>query len=278
MTKVAPLERPLSRTRGRPPSGKSSQTSSVQSLDRALRLLELLADQEGLTLTDAAQMSGMAPSTAHRLLSTLQGHQFIDLDEETGRWHIGVKAFQVGNAFIRSRKLVNVGRTVMRELMEECGETVNLGIEDDGAVVFISQYESHAPMRAFFRPGHRGPIHASGIGKALMSTWPEEDIRAAIDRKGLDQFTEKTVKNFKALLAELETIRQRGWSIDDQEHTLGMRCVAAPVFNEFGEAIAGISMSGPSARIPDEKIEAFGPKIRAAADLITASIGGVKPA
>ncbi|WP_282606397.1 HTH-type transcriptional regulator BhcR [Pelagibius sp. Alg239-R121] len=268
---------PLSRPRGRPPSGKTTQTSSVQALDRALGLLELLADEEGLTLSELAQRADMAPSTTHRLLSTLQGRHFVDLDEETSQWQIGVKTFQIGSTFARHRKLVTMGRGIMRALMETCEETVNLAIEDEGDVVFISQFESHSPMRAFFRPGHRGAIHASGIGKALMATWEEGAVRKLVRKKQLVGFTDKTHRDAGSLLADLERIRDRGWSVDDEEHTLGMRCIAAPIFNEYGEAIAGVSVSGPTIRIPDDRVDRIGPEVQHAADRITDSIGGIRP-
>jgi len=263
------------RPRGRPPSGKASQATSVQALDRALGLLEILASSTGLTLTDVAHRADMAPSTTHRLLSTLQTRRFVDLDSETGLWVVGLTAFQVGNGFIRNRKFVTMGRSIMRALMEDCGETVNLGFEDDGDVVFISQFESLAPMRAFFTPGRRGPIHASGIGKALMATWPAARVRRTIKTKGLKRFTENTMTEPDQVIGDLARIRSRGWSIDDQEHTLGMRCVASTIVNEYGEAIAGLSISGPTVRLPDAALAKVGPKVKSAADDITASIGGV---
>lgn len=271
MSKVSPMPRP----RGRPPSGESAKPSSVQALDRALALLEIVAGEDGMTLTDVAARAEMAPSTAHRLLTTLQARRFVQLDPETGHWQIGVKAFQIGSAFARNRRIVVVGRRVMRELMERTGETVNLAIEDGGEVVFIAQFETHSPIRAFFRPGQRGPIHASGIGKALLATWAPDRVRTVAAAKGLPRFTDSTIGTEAALMADLERIRARGWSIDDGEHTLGMRCVAAPVFNEYAEAVAGISVSGPEVRMTPARLDELGPQVRRAAAEITASIGGV---
>jgi IclR family acetate operon transcriptional repressor len=161
--------------------------------------------------------------------------------------------------------------------MEESGETANIGIEDDGDVVFISQIESHAPMRAFFRPGRRGPIHASGIGKAILATWSDTEIAKALNDRTLAHFTERTLDTLPALIADIKEIRYRGWSIDDEEHTLGMRCIAAPVFNEYGEAIGGISISGPTVRIDDTKLTIIGPAVRRTADDLTRAIGGHRP-
>lgn len=264
------------KTRGRPgrKAGENAAPSSVQVLDRSLRLLDLVAQADGAGLTDLADQSGMAPSTVHRLLTSLSQHGMVSHDAETGAWTIGVKAFEIGTAYLRFRKLGTISRPFLKSLMESSGETANIGIEDQGDVVFISQFESHAPMRAFFRPGRRGPIHASGIGKAILSTWPDNRIASMLSGRTLQHFTDKTRDSLPALLQDMADIRARGFSIDDEEHTLGMRCVAAPIFDEYGEAVAGISISGPAVRLPDAKIDALGPAVQAAAEGLTKAMGG----
>ena len=262
------------RNRGRPRSSEPGAGGSVQALDRALLLLELLAEADGLTLTEVAQKADMAPSTAHRLLTTLEAHRYADQDPELGTWRIGVGAFRVGSAFLRNRKVLTLGRRIMRGLMEVTGETVNLGIADGAEVVFISQFESHSPMRAFFRPGRRGPVHASGLGKAIMAARSEEEVRRLLGAGPLERFTDSTVTGLEDFLAELARIRERGWSLDDEEHTLGMRCIAAAIYDEYGEPLAGVSVSGPSVRIPDSRLEALGRAVARAAAEITESVGG----
>lgn len=267
------------KTRGRPgrKAGENAAPASVQVLDRSLRLLDLVAQADGAALTWLAEESGMAPSTVHRLLTSLAAHGMVAHDAETGAWTIGVKAFEIGTAYLRFRKLGTVSRPFLKSLMEDCGETANIAIEEAGDVVFLAQAESHAPMRAFFRPGRRGPIHASGIGKAILSTWDDGRIAALLADRPLERFTASTRDTLPALLADIAIIRARGWSIDDEEHTLGMRCVAVPVFDEYGEAIAGISVSGPAVRLPDGKIAAIGPVVRAAAEGLTKAMGGRWP-
>lgn len=268
----------IKRPRGRPPSLKAAHTvASVQSLDRALALLELIADEDGLTLTDMAQRAGVAPSTAHRILTTLQAHNYVEHEEERGLWFIGVGAFEVGASFLRNRKLIGIGRVVMRELMETYGESVNLSIEDKGDIVFISQIESHNAIRAFHRPGSRGAMHASSAGKALLAARPNEAVRKLLHKIGLEKFTDKTLVEPERLFEELDAIRIRGWAIDDEERTPGMRCVAAAIFNEYGEAIACLSISGPTVRMPDERLGELGPIVKRATEEITKSIGGHAP-
>lgn len=264
--------------RGRPRgSGAKAPAASVQALDRALRLLEVLAGADGMTLTVLAQASGLAASTVHRLLATLAAHGFAEVDEQEQTWMIGVEAFRVGQAFHRRFKVATMGRPVMRELMEATGETANIGIFEGGDVVFISQVESHEPIRAFFRAGERRHAHASGIGKALLAEMPRERVERLVRDKGLPRFTDATITEIERLFADLEAIRRRGWSLDDEERSRGMRCIAAPVFDENGEAIAGLSISGPSGRLEPDRVDRLGPLVRRAADTITRAIGGRPP-
>lgn len=264
--------------RGRPRSMKAALAGgSVQALDRGLVLLEILAEEDGLTLTELARRSGVSASTVHRVLLTLEGRGFVLHDTERGHWLVGVAAFKIGSAFLRNRRIASMGRATMHALMEASGETVNLGIEDDGEVVFISQAESHDTLRAFFRAGSRGAMHASGVGKALLAEFPEHRVRHICAVRRLERFTDKTLTDLGQFMSELAESRRRGWALDDEERTLGMRCVAAPIFNEHAEVIAAISISGPSVRVTLRKLDAFGPMVRRAADEITRSIGGRLP-
>lgn len=258
-------------------AGENAAPASVQVLDRSLVLLSIVAEADGSTLTALADATGMATSTVHRLLTSLSAHGMVVNDSDTGLWTVGLRAFEIGNAFLRNRKVGTISRPFLKKLMEETGETANIGIEDEGNVVFISQMESHAPMRAFFRPGKRGPIHASGIGKAILSTWSDKEIGQLLSGKKLQSFTDRTRNTLPSLLRDIQEIRRRGWSLDDEEHTVGMRCVAAPIFNEYGETIAGISISGPSVRISDEKASLLGPVVRDSADRLTRAMGGKRP-
>ena len=266
------------KTRGRPRSSDPDKPGgTVQTLDRALGLLRTLATADQATLTELALRTGMAPSTAHRLLTTMERHDVVHFDEETQNWTVGVEAFRFGASFVRRTSVVQAGRQVMRALMEATGETANIAIADDGEVVFISQVEAHEAIRAFFRPGTRAAMHASGIGKALLAEMPRAEVERILQARGLPEFTEHTLSSSGALFDDLERAHARGWAVDNEERNLGMRCLAAPIYNEFGEAVAGISISGPTVRLSDEKLGEFGPLVKRAAAEITEAIGGKLP-
>ena len=248
--------------------------STVHALERGLVILQTLAREGYLSLTDLSLMAGVPTSTAHRILTTLEKLGFTEINEATNEWAVGIEAFRVGNAYLERTSLIESSRKPMRDLMEASGETANLAIADSGDVVFISQAESDNPIRAFFRPGTRGHMHASGIGKALLANMLRRDVEKILQRKGCPQFTSKTLTTPSALFDDLAVTRERGWALDDEERYDGMRCIASPIFNSYGEAIAGISVSGPTVRFADKRLELIGPQVREAALQVTALIGG----
>jgi IclR family acetate operon transcriptional repressor len=261
---------------GDPAAAGQHLTGSVQALDRGLNLLAIIAEADGLPLTSIAQRAGIAPSTAHRILTTLKANGFV-LDDTHGNYLIGVQAFRVGSAFLRNRKLAEVGRATLRRLMEDSGETANIAIEIDGNVVFVSQMESHRSIRAFHRPGARGPMHASSLGKAMLAALTDDAVSQKLHRVGMPRLTEKTIVDPDALLSDLALVRKRGWAIDDEEQADGMRCVGSAIYNEHGEVIGGVSISGPVVRVTEERLGELGPMVKRAAAEITERVGGRIP-
>ena len=230
-----------------------------------------------MSLTELSEATSQSPSTVYRVLSTYEKHAVVEFQPEQQIWLIGREAFRIGSAFQGRSELAEHARAEMRDLMTETGETANLAIAADGEVMFISQVESHQPVRAFFRPGTRGPIHASGIGKALLAYRSTEQVDQILHKNGLPAFTPKTITERAGLMREMIATRSRGWAIDAEERTDGMCCIAAPIFNEHKEAIAGVSISGPSVRIPRERWSEIGSMVRQAADRVTWAIGGAAP-
>ena len=262
------------RRRGRPKgSGANASQGTIQSLDRALDVLDALARSNGLTLSDLAKELDQSPATMHRVLSTLEARQIVEVSPQTQAWHIGAMAFRLGSAFLRRSSVAERSRPAMHELMQATNETSNLGVERNGEVMFIGQVETNESIRAFFPPGTMSPMHASGIGKALLSCYSETRLDRFLRKQTLDQFTDKTVSSAATLKADLQLVRQRGWAFDDEEKTKGMRCVAAPIIDLYGEAVAGISVSGPTHRMPESAIETIGTLVRDAALTVSRGLG-----
>ena len=262
------------RLRGRPKSfhDKSAQ-NKIQALDRALDVLDCLAERSGMTLTEIAEKLQQSPATIYRVLSTFDARQVVEMEASSQEWFVGPASFRLGSAFLRRTDLVERARPLMRDLMEETGETANLGTEISGEIMFISQVETYENIRAFFPPGATSPMHASGIGKALLAHAEPVKIEKYISQKNLEIFTNNTISDMKELRIEMEIIKVQGYAFDDEEKNIGMRCIAAPIFNFYGEAIAGISISGPTARLSLDRIEPISKMVKQKASLLSSNSG-----
>jgi len=253
-------------------------TGQVQSLTRGLSILECLAKADGgLTLTDIGLRIELPPSTVHRLLATLEKMGYVYQAGEAGRWHVGLQAFAVGSTFLASRDFVAQSHAYMRRLMEQSGETANLAILDGTDAVFVDQVQCREMMRTIVKLGSRAPLHASGVGKAIFASLPDEQIDAILKVKGLPRFTGNTITSPETMWSSVRVIRQRGWSFDDEEHAVGTRCVAAPIYDEHAETLGAISLAGPSSRLPDERIKQLGPLVARTAEELTHRLGGKWP-
>lgn len=264
--------------RGRTPSKPGAVTGQVQSLTRGLNILEALSKAEGgLTLTDVAHRATLPLSTAHRLLSTLEKKGYVYQAGDLGLWYIGLQAFAVGSSFLASRDFVAQSHPYMRRLMEQSGETANLAILDGTDAVFIDQVQCREMMRILVKLGGRVPLHASGVGKAIFASLPDEQIDAILKVKGLPRITATTITAPETMWASIRVIRQRGWSFDDEEHAVGTRCVASPIYDEHADTLGAISLAGPSSRLPDERIKQLGPLVAHTAEELTRKLGGRWP-
>lgn len=258
--------------RGRPKAMFAAETPTIQALDRALDVMQFLSDNGSATLTGIATGLDQSVATIHRVLATLESRQFVEISAEGQEWHVGPAAFRIGSTFLRRTNVVERARPVMRALTERSGETSNLGAEWQGRVMFLSQVETHEMIRAFFPPGTLSAMHASGIGKALLSAQGEDRLAAVLSHP-LERFTPQTLTTPDALRRALDEARRQGYAVDDEERTPGMRCVAAPILNMHGEAVAGISVSGPVQRLPDTRIALIGEMVREAAIEVGRQIG-----
>jgi len=263
------------KARGRPRDwhDKTAQ-NTIKSLDRAMEVFEFLSESQGKALTTLAKDLNQSPATIYRILVTLEGRGLVEFDAIGQVWHVGPRAFIIGARFLRRTSLVDRARPILRSLMEGTGETANLGIEQNRRVLFVSQVETHASIRAFFPPGTLSRLHASGIGKALLSEMDADRLERFLSGTTLERFTAFTITSPDELIKDLERTRLRGFAVDGEERNLGMRCIAAPVFDVHGEAIAGISVSGPTSRVRQEKIPELSSSVLDAAKSLTAAIGG----
>jgi IclR family acetate operon transcriptional repressor len=262
------------RSRGRPKAwADKTEQNTIKSLDRALDVLEHLSTMSGATLSELATEMDQSPATVYRVLVTLQGRGMAEFDAESQLWYVGANAFVIGARYLRRTSLVDRATPILRQLMIETEETANLAVPRDATVVFVSQAECHHSIRAFFPPGSASPMHASGIGKALLAEMDASEVERLLSKHKLETFTASTISEPELLLKDLERIRARGFAIDDQEKNVGMRCIAAPVHNWTGHAVAGISISGPVARISDGEVAGLANAVMTSARALSEALG-----
>lgn len=247
----------------------------VQSVDRALVLLEELArDDRGRRLTDLSRQTGLSLTTVHRLLTTLEQRRFVQFSAMDNAWHIGLQAFAVGSSFTRERNFVAPALPFLRRLRDQTRETANLGVVEDSEVVLVNQVQSREIIRAISEVGGRSPMTSSGMGKVFLASYTREEVDAVIRRHGMPRATKTTLTCREALQTQLSKARDDGYAVDDEEHTPGLRCVAAPVYDDKADVICAVSISGLRMRMTPERLPALGRLIAKTASDITAVLGG----
>ncbi|SPF81189.1 IclR family transcriptional regulator [Pseudoprimorskyibacter insulae] len=252
-----------------------SEQGHVQAVVRALELLRLMArSDDGHRVSDLARQAGLAVSTAHRLLTTLESMNFAHFDAEDSLWHVGREAFSVGSAYVQRHNFIAPALPFLRRLRDETRETANLGVLDADQLVTVSQVESREIVRAISPPGGRVPAFCSAMGKAILATWQDEEIARFAARNGFHPLTPRSHRNLDTAMGDITRIRQCGYAIDGEEHAAGLSCVGAVVWSRTGDAICALSVSALSARMPPERIAQVGPVVKGIADQLTAALGG----
>jgi len=251
----------------------------VKSARRALAILELLSERAAaLTFTEIGRALDYPRSSLHGLLRTLEESQWIEQDEHTRSYTLGIRAWEAGSAYGRAVGLADRARRFMEEVRDALDETVQLAVLDDGRHnVYIAKVDGAQLLVLESRVGRRLEAHATGVGKVLLAGLPPEQLRARLGPGPLERFTASTIADPEALADELARVRARGYALDNEEYTVGVRCVAVPVHDHTTTVVAGMSVSVPSIRFGDERREqALALLLRASAGLSAAL--GYRPA
>jgi IclR family acetate operon transcriptional repressor len=250
----------------------------IQSVDRAMTILETLGqDEKGCRLTDLARNTGLSLTTVHRLLTTLQQRRFVQFTKGDNRWHIGAGAYAVGSAFYRGQGIIASAGPFLRRLRDHTLETANVGIVEDDKIILADQAQGRESCKAISAIGARTPMAVSGMGKAVLASYSRDEVAAILRKQGLTRITSKTLTSLETLSGELEKIAINGFSVDDEEYRVGLRCVAAPVYNDRGDVVCAISVSGSSARITRDRLPSLTQTVKGVASEFTRFIDGNFP-
>ncbi|MDR6199632.1 DNA-binding IclR family transcriptional regulator [Microbacterium sp. SORGH_AS428] len=239
---------------------------ALASVDHALRLLLLLGDRPELRVTEAAARLGVAPSTAHRLLTTLAARGFVTQDRISKVYRVGPALIEIGVHSTSSIDLRAAGEPHLKVLSQRISETVNLLVRQGDSVRFVAGFEADQQVRTQVLTGALLPAYATSGGKVLLAELSREELRALYPR-GLRRLTQRT-RTFTQLMAELPLVMMRGFAVNDQESRDGLSAIAVPLRARDGRAIAAVAMSAPSARLGAERMRELVVELRACASAI----------
>ena len=241
-------------------------SSSVKSAQRTLDIIELLATvPDGLTLTALAHQLNLPKSSVHGLVHTLRQRGYISHDETSRTFHLGLRLWEISRAFNLHDELVRQALPIMQRLVDEFDEIVQLAVRDGIYNVYLAKVDCRQPIRLISQVGVRLYCHATGLGKALLSTETDDEIERLYAGTTLPRFTPNTITDLAALKEELRRTRARGYAEDREEYMPGLRCVAVPVVLHTDQTLAAMSMSLLAQRATDEKLTRSAARLRAAA-------------
>lgn len=249
-------------------------TSHVQSVARALMLLELMArENREMSLTEIANAMDWPKSTVHGLIATLRDYYYIDQSPTTGYYYLGVRLFELGNLVARSWDVRSLAMPIMQDLNNRLGEMIQLAKEDKGEVLYLEKLDSSHMFRIVSETGARLPMHSSGLGKVLLAYKKPAEVKWILSKHGMRPMTAQTITNREMLEKELHQICQQGYAMDDREVMDSLRCVAAPIYDRRGDVNYAISISGLANNFQGERLETLRKELVRAADSISYKMG-----
>jgi DNA-binding IclR family transcriptional regulator len=255
------------------PDGEPRSATHL-SLERGLRLVETVALNGGaLSLAEAARRTGLHRSTAHHLLQTLVGLDYLRQDPESRGYELAAKPFLLTGRMWSPEQLASIGQPFLAELARRSGEGSSLAAYRDGTVTVVAKREHDGPVRVVQDVGAQRPIHCTAVAKAIVPWLPSAELAALLARLRFERHTPKTITTRAEFEAELRRIRTAGYAIDDEEHLEGIRCIAMPVFGHAGQVVASMCAVGPKSRMTHQRLRELRAPLAELARELSESLG-----
>jgi DNA-binding IclR family transcriptional regulator len=252
---------------------KTDGPYQLHGLERAVSVLEVLSESQApLSLAEICRRMNLHKSTAHRSLMVLERSALIERTPEN-RFRLGLKLYELGNRAVEQIDLRARVYPFFRRLAMDVRETVHLGVLQKTSVVYLDKVEPNRRICMSSKIGSSNPVYCTSLGKAMLAFQPEETIAKIVSSIRFTRYTPKTLCSREKLFEHLETVRRRGYAIDDEEIELGVRCIGAPIFNEDRWAIAAVSISGPTSRITAKSVSTIAQRVLTCCREISASLG-----
>ncbi|MGB9955135.1 IclR family transcriptional regulator (plasmid) [Haloferax prahovense] len=232
--------------------GTKSGSRTVEAVQIALNIIELLQDREGAGITEIANELGRSKGTVHSHLATLEENEYVV--NEDGVYRLSLRHLELGETVKQRLNIYDVVRNELDDLAQECGELAQFATEEHGRAVYLYKTSGEKAVQTASSIGDREYLHCISLGKAMMAHMSEERVNGIVDKHGLKKYTDSTITVREELFEELETIREQGYAFDREEKIEGLKCVAAPVVTK-GEIVGALSVSGPASRFEGEFYE-----------------------
>ncbi len=246
---------------------------NVRAVERALRIIDCFGDGSAeMGISGIAHKAGLHKATAHRIVSTLVRHRYLERAADGQKYRLGIGLVSLGFVALRRADVRREAMPVMSELAGRLNETCDLSVYNQGEVYFIEVVQGRRALKVAASVGNRLPAHCTASGKLFLASLPEEELEALL-RQPLASYTTKTNTSPERLRAEVEATRRRGSAIDDEEMEEGVCAVAAPIRNQTGIVVAAIGMPGPTNRMTPDRIARIAAALLEAADAISQRMG-----
>lgn len=230
-------------------------SESGNAIERTLSILESVAhSSNGMTNSDINRRLKIPKSSASYILRVLENRGYLIREKESGKYRLGLKLMSLTRDMLTHIDVRDVARPVMESFVKKVKLSMHLAVLDNGRAVYIEKVEAESFVKMDIWVGHRLPIHTTAIGKVLVSQFPENEITAILDVRGMERKTPKSITNQKKYLAELNKVREYGFAVDNEENAVGVRCVAAPVFDANGKIIAALGTSSTIMQIDEVQL------------------------
>ncbi len=254
----------------------SPKVPRIQALARASAIIDVIADsaEEGVGLSDISRATGLNKTTAFNLLGSLVILRFIEQDEHSRRYRLGLRNLELGRIVQLRLHISHLARPILAGLCRKTNETVNLGLPDLIDLLVIDSFQGSRLLHATAYAGWRSMYHCTALGKAFMSHWDAPMRRTVYRSSGLPRQTPNTITEINVLEEQLAQFLKQGYALDLEENEHGVNGIATSIVNGLGEVAAAISVCGPSNRLTQDVMEQIAPDVIAAADAISATIGG----
>lgn len=246
---------------------------SVSSVLKVFGILQALGEQKEIGVTELSQRIMMSKSTVYRFLQTMKTLGYVNQEGETDKYTLSLKLFELGGKALEHQDLISIADVEMYRLGKLTKETLHLGALDEDSIVYLHKIDSEYNLRMYSRIGRRRPLYSTGLGKVMMAWLPEQEVRDTLANVTFERFTERTLTDIDALLAELVLVREQGYAEDNEEMEPGLRCFAVPIYSRMGRIIAGLSLSLPLVRFSEENKDELVGLLHEAAARISAGLG-----